>query len=89
MWSAAELNIAIVCACLPSLKPLAQKIAPKWLGNEDSNRRIDDTHASRPGRGQPLVKLDKSSLGSSSNDSGTTRSYEVHSTEENLQHENS
>lgn len=31
MWSAAELNTAIVCACMPSLKPVCRKLVPGGL----------------------------------------------------------
>jgi len=35
-WSAVELNVGIVCACLPTMRPLINAISPKLL---DSTRR--------------------------------------------------
>ncbi|KAH7361183.1 hypothetical protein BKA66DRAFT_211313 [Pyrenochaeta sp. MPI-SDFR-AT-0127] len=32
-WSAIELNIGILCACLPTLRPLIKKFAPRLLGS--------------------------------------------------------
>lgn len=37
MWSAVEVNIGIVCACIITLKPLVGKVYPKML--EDSRRK--------------------------------------------------
>lgn len=31
VWSVAELNIAIVCACLPLIRPLATMVFPTWF----------------------------------------------------------
>jgi fucose permease len=31
MWSAVEVNIGIICACIPTLKPLATRILPKLI----------------------------------------------------------
>lgn len=38
-WSAVELNTAIVCACLPTLKPLINIIAPRLLGSTNGTNR--------------------------------------------------
>lgn len=32
MWSAVEVNVGIICACVPGVKPLAAKIFPNLLG---------------------------------------------------------
>lgn len=32
-WSAIELNVGILCACLPTLRPLIKKFAPRLLGS--------------------------------------------------------
>lgn len=38
-WSAIELNIGILCACLPTLRPLLKKVAPGLMGStEHSNQ---------------------------------------------------
>jgi hypothetical protein len=31
MWSAVEINVGIMCACVPSLKPLVAKVLPKLI----------------------------------------------------------
>ncbi|KAF2004829.1 MFS general substrate transporter [Amniculicola lignicola CBS 123094] len=31
MWSAIEINIGIMCACVPGLKPLAKRFLPHWI----------------------------------------------------------
>ena len=31
-WSAVELNTGIICACLPTLKPMINIVAPRLLG---------------------------------------------------------
>lgn len=40
-WSVIELNTAIVCACLITLKPLATRFCPRFLGSlsKDGDRR--------------------------------------------------
>jgi len=38
-WSAVELNTAIVCACLPTLKPLINIVAPRLLGSTNGTNR--------------------------------------------------
>jgi len=35
MWSAVEVNLGIICACVPSLKPLASRILPSLLTDRD------------------------------------------------------
>lgn len=34
MWAQIELNTAIMCACMPALKPLITKIVPEWLSTD-------------------------------------------------------
>ena len=31
MWSAVEVNVGIMCACVPSLKPLVSRFLPHWI----------------------------------------------------------
>ncbi|OBT53598.1 hypothetical protein VE04_07440 [Pseudogymnoascus sp. 24MN13] len=31
MWSAVEVNVGVICACIPTLKPLVQRILPSML----------------------------------------------------------
>jgi hypothetical protein len=42
MWSAVEVNVGIICACIPTLKPLFNEILPRLL--HDSN---DPVHSDR------------------------------------------
>jgi hypothetical protein len=36
MWSSVEVNVGIICACIPVLKPLFVRITPKLLGSPGS-----------------------------------------------------
>ncbi|KAB8606244.1 hypothetical protein FH972_025874 [Carpinus fangiana] len=36
MWSAIEVNVGIMCACVPALKPLVTRFLPRWIS--DSSR---------------------------------------------------
>ncbi|KIV81131.1 hypothetical protein PV11_08576 [Exophiala sideris] len=38
LWSSIEVNTGIVCACLPTLKPVVNWIFPKLLGNNSRHR---------------------------------------------------
>jgi fucose permease len=31
MWSAIEINIGVMCACVPALKPLVSRFIPQWI----------------------------------------------------------
>lgn len=31
MWAQIELNTAVMCACMPALRPLISRIRPEWL----------------------------------------------------------
>lgn len=39
MWSAVEVNVGIMVACVPSLKPLCQRFFPSWI--RDSNEKTE------------------------------------------------
>ena len=41
-WSSVELNIGILCACLPTMRPLFKKYAPGLFGSsrEESTYRL-------------------------------------------------
>ncbi|KAJ5963480.1 Major facilitator superfamily domain general substrate transporter [Penicillium vulpinum] len=43
MWSAVEVNLSIICGCVPSLKPLVTRLVPKLI--RDTN---DETSTSSP-----------------------------------------
>ncbi|KAK0634237.1 hypothetical protein B0T17DRAFT_297 [Bombardia bombarda] len=53
-WSIAEINVAILCACVPTLKPLLKKMDP-WMHRlfprhwtQDNNNNNEATSSSRP-----------------------------------------
>lgn len=35
MWSAVEVNVSVICGCVPSLKPLVARLMPKLIRNTD------------------------------------------------------
>jgi len=39
MWSAVEVNVGILCACVPSLKPLVSRILPSLLTDRDETSK--------------------------------------------------
>lgn len=45
-WSAIECNTGIICACLPTLKPLLSKIVPGLLSTLNGSRRYGSGHVS-------------------------------------------
>ncbi len=45
MWSAVEINIGIMCACVPALKPLARRFLPTWVIDRTS-REASAIHTS-------------------------------------------
>ena len=46
MWSAIEVHVGIICACVPALKPLVSRILPSML--HDTNNPFDITQAYHP-----------------------------------------
>ncbi|KAI0108471.1 MFS general substrate transporter [Daldinia grandis] len=41
MWSAVEVNAGIICACIPTLKPLVRRILPAMLVDPNATRTYD------------------------------------------------
>ncbi|KAI9891905.1 MAG: hypothetical protein M1814_002290 [Vezdaea aestivalis] len=35
MWSAVEVNVGIICACIPTIKPLVTKLMPRFIHDSD------------------------------------------------------
>ncbi|ROV89623.1 hypothetical protein VSDG_08046 [Cytospora chrysosperma] len=70
MWSAVELNVGMICACIPTLKPLIIKILPAVLLDPDGTRNSNlstyatgtmdkETTGNRTGTGtEPHISLD-------------------------------
>ena len=54
MWSAIEVHVGIMCACVPALKPLASRILPSLL--RDTNDPYDTSHINHPGTGATRPK---------------------------------
>ncbi|CZT52783.1 related to L-fucose permease [Rhynchosporium secalis] len=51
MWSAVEVNVGIICACIPTLKPLVKRILPSML--KDRSRGTFETEKSGSFSSQP------------------------------------
>ncbi len=45
MWSAVEINVGIICACVPTLKPLVKRILPKLI---DRSNESDPSSTTAP-----------------------------------------
>ncbi|OAK95949.1 MFS monosaccharide transporter-like protein [Phaeosphaeriaceae sp. SRC1lsM3a] len=46
MWSAVEINVGIMCGCVPALKPLARRFLPSWIIDHTSMHDPTATHTS-------------------------------------------
>jgi fucose permease len=46
MWSAVEINVGIMCGCVPALKPLARRFLPSWIIDHTSMQDGTTTHTS-------------------------------------------
>ncbi|KAL4927228.1 putative MFS monosaccharide transporter [Aspergillus undulatus] len=55
MWSVVEVNVSIMCACVPSLKPLVARIVPKMIRD---NTNSTQTSPSDPPPLQPMATAD-------------------------------
>lgn len=57
MWSAVEVNVGIICACIPTLKPLIHRILPSMLidrhkpESDKEGVTAIESHAARSGNG--------------------------------------
>ncbi|KAL2788076.1 major facilitator superfamily domain-containing protein [Aspergillus keveii] len=43
MWSVVEVNVSVMCACVPSLKPLVAKLVPKLIRDTDGSTLTNPT----------------------------------------------
>jgi fucose permease len=51
MWSAVEINIGIMCGCVPALKPLVRRFLPSWVIDHtirDTATHTSDDHVLHP-----------------------------------------
>jgi hypothetical protein len=55
MWSAIEVNVGIICACIPTLKPLVSRISPRLLGKGDSTEKAGISAQPPPPGGHHLA----------------------------------
>ncbi|KAJ4365153.1 hypothetical protein N0V83_008771 [Neocucurbitaria cava] len=46
MWSAVEINLGIMCGCVPALKPLVRRFLPSWIIDHATARDPPATHTS-------------------------------------------
>ncbi|OGM44356.1 MFS transporter [Aspergillus bombycis] len=48
MWSVVEVNVSVMCACVPSLKPLVARIVPKMIRDTDDSTTVPDAPTAGP-----------------------------------------
>jgi fucose permease len=48
MWSAVEVNVGIICACIPTLKPLIKRILPSMITEHSRSNTSTEKEASSP-----------------------------------------
>ena len=46
MWSTVEINLGIMCGCVPAMKPLVRRFLPSWVVDHTTSRGDSGTHAS-------------------------------------------
>ncbi|KAG9238414.1 MFS transporter-like protein [Amylocarpus encephaloides] len=46
LWSAVEVNVGIICACIPTMKPLVKKILPAMITDPSRSRGSKDVSSS-------------------------------------------
>lgn len=46
MWSTVEINLGIMCGCVPAMKPLARRFLPSWIIDHTTMRDGSATHTS-------------------------------------------
>ncbi|KAK5946463.1 hypothetical protein PMZ80_000606 [Knufia obscura] len=57
MWSAIEVNVGIVCACVPSLKPLFLKFAPNFIKDSDDVSPMSSIDVVAEKKNEPLSTM--------------------------------
>ena len=69
MWSAIEVNTGIICACVPSMKPLAARVLPRMIKDESESDICFNSELSR-NHTQPRISVPN---GEQRNPSGSQR----------------
>lgn len=64
MWSAIEVNVGIMCACVPGIKPLAARVFPSLLGRIKHARGSSGNQYYGPGDAQWVEKNGQNALAS-------------------------
>src|SRR5690242_359045 len=55
MWSTVEINVGIMCGCVPAMKPLVRRFLPSWVIDHTTSRGRSDTHASDEAQFHPDI----------------------------------
>lgn len=55
LWSLVEINVGIMCGCVPAMKPLVRRFLPSWVIDHTTSRGNSDTHASDEARFHPDI----------------------------------
>ncbi|KAH6639634.1 major facilitator superfamily domain-containing protein [Boeremia exigua] len=58
MWSTVEINVGIMCGCVPAMKPLARRFLPSWIIDHTTSRGNSGTHASDEAQFHPDILED-------------------------------
>ncbi|KAL4921185.1 major facilitator superfamily domain-containing protein [Aspergillus aurantiobrunneus] len=48
MWSVVEVNVSVMCACVPSLKPLVARLVPKLIRDSEGSTETDPSDSPLP-----------------------------------------
>lgn len=78
MWSAIEVNVGIICACVPSLKPLVARVLPRMIRDTDDFTTHESPAGPQVQSGEmsanrlPEFGLTAPTLNQQSSQSGTT-----------------
>lgn len=55
MWSTVEINLGIMCACVPAMKPLVRRFLPSWVIDHTTSRGNSGTRASDEAQFHPDI----------------------------------
>ena len=72
MWSVVEVNVSIICGCVPGLKPLVARIAPKLLNDTSNNDEYSRYAAEYGHNGGGASQLATTGNGNKSSSPGET-----------------
>ncbi|PGH12853.1 hypothetical protein AJ80_06562 [Polytolypa hystricis UAMH7299] len=85
-WSGMELNMGIICACLPTLRPLFGKFAPRVFSSKASmpSGYNEPSDKNRYARAQPVASHDSFTMLHLERDAGSDRNNSVEENEASL-----